>query len=89
MSWTASLPEPLAAPEVYDAIDALVPQGQTIGEAVAAADQAKLAAKALIESGALGTGCEFRVGLSGHANPGNAPVAGWANDFVQISITQN
>jgi len=45
------------------------------------------AARALLESGAFGTG-SFDVLLSGHANPGNKPASHWVNDSVQITIRQ-
>lgn len=88
MSWSASVPEALPVPEVYAAIAALEPQGQEIAEATKACVQAKSVAKTLIESGAFGTDVKFRVHLAGHANPDNAPVAGWANDQVTISVSQ-
>lgn len=43
------------------------------------------AAKALVASGAVGSGT-FNVTLSGHANPDHKPVKGWANDCVTVSV---
>lgn len=43
----------------------------------------------IVDSGALGDPeAEFNVTFSGHANPGNVKTPGWANDFLQISISQ-
>jgi hypothetical protein len=47
------------------------------------------AAKSLVESGALGDDTrEFTVALSGHSNPGHAPVPGYANDSIYVSVAQ-
>ena len=43
----------------------------------------------LAASGALGDkDGEYRVTLTGHANPEHKPVAGWSNDFINVVITQ-
>lgn len=45
--------------------------------------------EALVASGAIGgAGKDYRISLSGHANPGHEPRAGYANDCVTVSITQ-
>ena len=50
---------------------------------------ASRAVQAVVKSGALGDPqAKYNVALSGHANPDHTPVAGWANDFVSITITQ-
>lgn len=58
-------------------------------EAQAQVDVAFDASAALILTGAFGNkDKKFKVTLSGHANPGNEPVAGWSNDCVTINIYQ-
>lgn len=43
----------------------------------------------LVYSGALGDPSgEYKVSVSGHANPGHVPTAGWSNDSITISIYQ-
>ena len=50
---------------------------------------ARHAAEEIIASGAVGgEGKDFTVNISGHANPGHEPAAGWANDCITVSITQ-
>lgn len=44
-------------------------------------------AQDVIESGAVGSG-DFTVTLSGHGNPNHEKLAGWGNDFVQITVSQ-
>lgn len=44
------------------------------------------AAKAAVATGSLGSG-PVNVTISGHANPGHVPVKGYANDFLQVTIT--
>ncbi|WP_076260853.1 hypothetical protein [Intrasporangium flavum] len=45
------------------------------------------AARALIESGALGEG-PWTVSLSGHSNPEHKPRAGWSPDQITVSVNQ-
>lgn len=53
------------------------------------ADAAFDASSALILQGVVGDPeKKYKVMLSGHANPGNEPVAGWSNDSITISIYQ-
>lgn len=54
--------------------------------AVEAITAAVASAKAVVDSGIVGT-TKVNVSLSGHANPGHVPVKGWANDFVQIVVS--
>lgn len=56
-------------------------------ESKTAIDAAKKAAQTLLETGAFGYG-NFGVRLNGHANPGNVPCSGWANDCVSMEIEQ-
>ena len=52
-------------------------------------DAAAAAAQSIIDSGVIGgEGKQFYVAMSGHANPGHEPRAGWANDAVTIQISQ-
>lgn len=52
-------------------------------------EAAQESAEALIESGALGNPAgKYNVSLSGHGNPSHAPVTGWANDYVSVSVSQ-
>jgi hypothetical protein len=45
-----------------------------------------VAAKALVDSGFVGTGL-VNASVNGHANPGHVPTRGWANDAVGISVS--
>lgn len=50
---------------------------------------AKGIANNLIASGVVGKGSkEFIVTLSGHANPGHEPRAGYANDAITVTVSQ-
>lgn len=49
---------------------------------------AKDATIGLIQSDVFLGGQVFSVALSGHANPGHKPVAGYANDTVTVTVTQ-
>lgn len=35
-----------------------------------------------------GEGVHYNVVLSGHANENHSPASGWANDYVQVTVTQ-
>ena len=50
-------------------------------------NEAVHAAVKIIESGAVGDG-PFQVSISGHANPGNKDLPGWANDCINVSVTR-
>lgn len=86
MSWSAgSGTEPITK----DAIDAIQPPDfpNAPAESAEQFEQAKAAAKAVVASGAVGTG-KFRVSLSGHANEDHAnPVASWANEMVAVNVS--
>jgi hypothetical protein len=99
MSWNTSVPATKAS-AFLDAVDAAnlpdYPGSEThynaeMRDALAAA---KAAVKALYESSVLGAlsaaGDElyFAASMSGHANPGHVPAAGWSNDFISISVSQ-
>lgn len=43
------------------------------------------AAKAIVDSGAVGTGL-VQGTIGGHANPGHKPVKGWANDSLTVTV---
>lgn len=56
---------------------------------------ARAAAAAVIDSGTVGQDAnvpqgrkDFAISISGHANPGHEPAQGWANDCINISISQ-
>lgn len=58
-------------------------------EAKLSYEAARQAASAVLSTGALGGPVyNTKVSIVGHSNPGNKPVAGWANDFVTITVTQ-
>lgn len=58
-------------------------------EAQAQADTAFDASAAIILTGAVGAKDKtYKVALSGHANPGHEPTAGWSNDCITIYISQ-
>lgn len=88
MSWSASTIVQRGE-NAYDAFENVGPTGQE-GEHVDEAFEAALeAAHDLLASGSFGSESrEYTVSLSGHANPDHAPVSGWANDCVTVSIQQ-
>lgn len=52
-------------------------------------DAALIAARALFNSGAVGSpDRRYTVRLMGHANPGHAPRPGWTNDCVTVTLEQ-
>jgi exo-beta-1,3-glucanase (GH17 family) len=58
-------------------------------EAVEQIEAAADAAQMLVEvNGWPSEATHYNVTLSGHANPGHAPAQGYANDYVQVSVTQ-
>ena len=86
MSWSASLVKPVRKAEAVAAIEALTTGQQTEGPAIDQCEAAKLAAKLLLPSI---PGPFVMVSLSGHANGvGWQKKEGWANDCMNISITQ-
>lgn len=89
MSWSGSV---LAQfDEAEDAINAVaVSPDSDAPDQVAQVAAAKVAAVSLIKSGAVVVGSDQDVSIyiSGHANPGHLPTAGYANDSLQVSITQ-
>ena len=88
MSWSLQV-KPRKAPAVFSAIDETQPTHELSDESIEQVRAAKLAAKGIIESQAVGGSDKaFGVTLSGHANEGHEPADGSANDFVQITVTQ-
>jgi hypothetical protein len=87
MSWTASLPEPVAVSEVTEALASLEASPPVEGEPQEQFEAAKDAARVLVESGAVGDR-PVRINLNGHANPGHEPTEGYANDMITVSISQ-
>lgn len=88
MSWSVQV-RPRKAPAVFQAIDAAQPTHDLSEESAEQLRSAKIAAKAVVESQVVGgTDKPFSVSFSGHANPGHEPAKGYANDFVQITVTQ-
>lgn len=50
---------------------------------------AKRVVRSLVKSGAFGDPLgAYDVTISGHANPGHTPTAGWANDSISINLSQ-
>lgn len=50
---------------------------------------ALMAVSGILNTGALGGPTHrYNVNITGHGNPGNVPAPGWANDFLNIQITQ-
>lgn len=86
MSWSAYTTG--ASADIVDRIDALEPPGESVAERDEQVAAAKAAAKAIIASGAVGTGEAFQVSLSGHTNPEHQPRTGYANDLMMVSVTQ-
>ncbi len=89
MSWSASAEvtvhdggEPSFRPEHEQ-----LQTGNGEAESAIALAAAKQAAVALIQTGKFGKGT-FKVNMSGHANDGNKPTAGWSNDFLSITVQQ-
>lgn len=88
MSWTIG-PVDVFHDSAEADLEALQPQGQdsSLPHVVEAVRAAKMAAVAILRSGAVGWG-PARVSLSGHANPDHRPVAGWSNDTIGVSVWQ-
>lgn len=104
MSWNASITEPITVSTLEEKADeawaaacdspgkapyfSSVPDDQRI-PAREAFEAGIRAIERIIESGAVGSPAgQYRVSLSGHANPSHVPTPGWANDFLNITITQ-
>lgn len=83
MSW--SLNKTVETPEELDGV---MPDYVVTTEAAEQVGIAVAGAKAILSSGAVGTGKRFSVALSGHANAGHEPTPGWANDCITVSVTQ-
>lgn len=64
--------------------------GDDTEEANAAMKSAVEAVGAMIDAGAFGDKNvkKFAVRISGHTNPGNEPVPGFSNDYVNINVFQ-
>lgn len=89
MSWSATL-EVTRGHDKNAKVEVKHRQEQTgsgAAESKRALDETIRMVETLINLMVLGHGV-FTVTLSGHANPGNSPVPGWSNDFVNISINQ-
>ncbi len=94
MSWnfTAASNAPIAEVEAkFDEAAAAYEAGRAANDYTlddAAKDgiaAARAAVKAVVESGAVGSGL-VTVTVSGHANPGHKPAKGWSNDCVQVYV---
>lgn len=57
-------------------------------EAMEQVSEARLMARAIVESGAVGVRKDFFISLSGHANPSHEPTSGWANDCIAVNVSQ-
>lgn len=55
-------------------------------ESLESVQAAIAAAQNILDSGVVGSGT-VSASISGHANPDHQPTAGWANDFVSITIS--
>lgn len=86
MSW--SLGGKVDSAEAVEQLE-LVDYGDKSAEVREQVQLAKGIAKQIVESGLVGPpGHTFNVSLSGHANPGHGPKAGYANDAITISVYQ-
>lgn len=93
MSWSLSVPKTGVADFAATAAKACDDYRAGLAEndyqldpaAVEAMTKAAEVAKAIVDSGIVGTGT-VTASLSGHANPGHQPTSGWANDFVTVSV---
>jgi hypothetical protein len=78
--------------EIHDAVMGLTTTGNEHApiERAHATHEAKKAAAAVIESGALGRhdAHAWFVSISGHVNPGHEKTENWAQDCVTVSINQ-
>ncbi len=87
MSWSATTPQPIDKKH----IETIVGQPQTSPDDVGASYRDHLAAAieaASILASAVGRDDDqITVNLSGHANPDHAPCRGWADEFIQISVS--
>lgn len=99
MSWSVATTEPTHYPDILDEIDELEPKhlapDQLTQETAEQLRAAKVAAKRLIDTGAVGNiggdgdlGVRFQVMLGGHANPNHEPAPGWADDTINITVRQ-
>ncbi len=94
MSWGFSVPQTrtsgfaAAATTAADTYQANLAEAdyQLDPAAVEAISKAIAAAQVVVDSGVVGTGT-VTASLSGHANPGHKPTGGWANDFVNITVS--
>lgn len=99
MSWSVATTEPEHYPGILDEIDELEPSyiqpSQISHETAEQIRAAKVAAKRLIESGAVGNiggdgdpGVRFQVMLGGHANLNHEPKPGCADDTINVTVRQ-
>lgn len=88
MSWSTNVVS--VGGDTTDAdLEKLVTSGQEGAEVERSLEAGKRAAAGLIRSGALGhPGHTFRVHLGGHVNTDNEPAAGWSNDCINVSVSQ-
>jgi hypothetical protein len=89
MSWSFAVPAAPAEHFEANAADAqqhhLAANPTLIVEAAQQIDEVIEAAVALVKSGAVGDGT-VQATLTGHANPGHRPAAGWSNDSITIAL---
>jgi hypothetical protein len=90
--WNLAVSKPVPGPELVDAIYALEFEGEAAQQVIEQIEASKAAAVALFESGAVGAigdpEVHYHVGLSGHANPGHVPTAGYENDTLTVHVVQ-
>jgi hypothetical protein len=89
MSWSIHVPAGVDVEQVVKDWEARQEQaGVTVLAETREQIQTALAASKLIaESGALGDGLVY-LNLSGHANEGHEPEAGWSQDMVTVSVSR-
>jgi hypothetical protein len=90
--WNLSVSKPVPGPEVVGAINALEFEGEAAQYVIDQIEAAKSAAATLYLSGAVGPvddpDVHYHVGLTGHANPGHVPTAGYDNDTLSVHVFQ-
>lgn len=84
MSWMATYE---VTPE--EGLKCIYKPAQIPDEAKDQHDAALLSAVRLLDEYVVGSRkYNFRISLSGHANPNHAPKEGWSNDFINIQVVQ-
>ena len=85
MSWSARIK--LTRPDNVEVLESS-PGLETNDEAAEQFVAAAALAGQVIDSGVVGYESDYIISVSGHANPDHKPAEGWANDYVNIQVTQ-